>query len=305
MSNRRKFIQQLAWGSTGFLAAQFPGSLYAKDDFVQISILHTNDMHCHIEPFPESDSRNGGKGGMTRLSGIIEQFRAENPNTFLFDAGDMFQGTPYFNYYKGELMLKMMSKMGYDAGTIGNHEFDNGLEGIKNALPFAGFPILSSNYDFSDTILNGSFTDHKIFRKEDIKIGLYALGIELEGLVAKKNFGKTIYLDPIKKAQEMEFFLKKEKKCDMVVCLSHLGLEFKEQKVSDKTVAGETSYTDLIIGGHTHTFLEDAIEVKNAKGNPVIINQVGFGALFLGKIDFIFDRDKKVKTAVSGAHKNG
>lgn len=305
MSNRRKFIQQLAFGSAGFLAAQYPGSLYAKTDFARISILHTNDMHCHIEPFPESDSRNGGKGGMTRLSGVIEQFRAENQNTFLFDAGDMFQGTPYFNYYKGELMLKMMSKMGYDAGTIGNHEFDNGLEGINDALPFAEFPILSSNYDFSNTILNRSFVTYKTFLKEDIKIGLYALGIELDGLVAKKNFGETKYLDPIKKAQEMELFLKRDKKCDLVICLSHLGLEYKEQKVSDKIVASGTSHTDLIIGGHTHTFLSDAIQQKNAKGKPIIINQVGFGALYLGKIDFIFDRDKKVKTAISGSHKNG
>lgn len=305
MSNRRKFIQQLAWGSAGFLAAQYPGSIYAKDNFVQIRILHTNDMHCHIEPFPESDSQNGGKGGMTRLSGIIEKIRMENPNTFLFDAGDMFQGTPYFNYYKGELVLKIMSKMGYDAGTIGNHEFDNGLEGIKEALPFVGFPILSGNYDFSDTILNGSFLTHKTFVKEGIKIGLYALGIELDGLVAKKNFQETRYLDPIKTAREMELFLKKEKKCDLVICLSHLGLEYEEKKVSDRIIAGETSYTDLIIGGHTHTFLNDAIRTKNADGKPVIINQVGFGALLLGQIDFVFDRDKKIKMAVSSSRKNG
>ena len=305
MSNRRKFIRQLAWGSAGFMAAQFPESLYAKDDFVQISILHTNDMHCHIEPFPESDSRNGGKGGMTRLSGIIEQIRTEKPNVLLFDAGDMFQGTPYFNYYKGELVLKMMSKMGYDAGTIGNHEFDNGLEGIKSALSFAGFPVLSSNYDFSDTILKGSFPEHKIFEKEGIKIGLYALGIELDGLVAKKNFQQTRYLDPVKKALEMEFFLKKEKHCDLVVCLSHLGIEYHEEKVSDKVVASQTRFTDLIIGGHTHTFLKDAIRIKNADGKQVVINQVGFGALMLGQIDFVFDRDKKVKMAFSSTRNNG
>ncbi len=304
MSSRRKFIQQLAWGSVGFIAAQYPGSVYAKDDLVRISILHTNDIHCHIEPFPESDSRNKGQGGMTRLSGIVEQLRAKNPNTFLFDAGDMFQGTPYFNYYKGELVLKIMSKMGYNAGTIGNHEFDNGLEGIKEALPFANFSIISSNYDFSDTILRNSFLTHKTFVKEGIKIGLYALGIELDGLVTKKNFQETRYLDPVKTARKMELFLKEEKKCDLVICLSHLGLEYEEKKVSDKIIAGETSHTDLIIGGHTHTFLDDAIRVKNAAGKPVIINQAGFGALLLGQIDFVFDRDRKVKTAVSTSRKN-
>jgi len=304
MSNRRKFIRQLAAGTAGFLAAQYPDSVYAKDYILSISILHTNDIHSHIEPFPESDSRNGGKGGMTRLSGLIKKIRAETPNTFLFDAGDMFQGTPYFNYYKGELILKIMSKTGYDAGTIGNHEFDNGLEGLHSALPFAGFPVLSSNYDFSNTILYKSFLPYKTFQKEEIKTGLYALGVELDGLVSKKNFGETKYLDPVKKAQEMETFLKMEKKCDLVICLSHLGFEYKEKKVSDKIIASETSYTDLIIGGHTHTFLEDAVRVKNAKGEPVIINQVGFGALLLGKIDFIFDRDKKVKRFSSVSHQN-
>ncbi len=305
MSNRRNFIRQLAWGSAGFMAAQFPGSLYAKDDFAQISILHTNDIHSHIEPFPESDLRNGGKGGMTRLSGIVEQIRAKNSNTLLFDAGDMFQGTPYFNYYKGELVLKMMSKMGYDAGTIGNHEFDNGLEGIKNTLPFAQFPIISSNYDFSDTILKGSFPNHKIFVRDGIKIGLYALGIELDGLVAKKNFEQTRYLDPGEKAREMELFLKKEKHCDLVVCLSHLGFQYQGKKVSDKIVAAETHFTDLIIGGHTHTFLRNAIRTKNTEGKQVIINQVGFGALMLGQINFVFNRDKKIKMAFSSTRNNG
>lgn len=147
MNNRRKFIQQLALGTAGVMAAQFPKSLYAANDFVKISIMHTNDMHCHIDPFPANDTRNAGKGGMARLGSIVDKQRAENPNTLLFDAGDMFQGTPYFNYYKGELMLKVMSRIGYDAGTLGNHEFDNGLEGIKYAIPHAQFPIISSNYD--------------------------------------------------------------------------------------------------------------------------------------------------------------
>ncbi len=305
MSNRRTFIQQLAWGSAGFLAAQYPNSSYAKDDLVQVTILHTNDMHCHIEPFPESDPGNGGNGGMTRLAEIIQQLRTENNSVLLFDAGDMFQGTPYFNYFRGELVLKMMSRMGYDAGTLGNHEFDNGLEGLREALPFARFPILSSNYDFSDTLLHGSFVTHKTFVKDDIKIGLYALGVELDGLVAKKNFQETRYLDPIKTAKKMELFLKEEKKCDLVICLSHLGLEYKENKVSDKIIAAQTYCTDLIIGGHTHTFLDDALRMKNAAGKQVIVNQVGYGALMLGRVDFMFDRSRKIHADVSASYKNG
>lgn len=304
MSNRRKFIQQIALGSAGIVVAQYPWDLYANDDFVRISILHTNDMHCHIDPFPESDARNGGKGGMARLLSMIDHVREENPNTFLFDAGDMFQGTPYFNYYKGELMMKVMSRMAYDAGTIGNHEFDNGLEGLKNALPFAGFPILSSNYDFSETILNGAFRSCKTFEKGGIKVGVYALGVELDGLVSKKNYQETKYLDPVKKAIEMELFLKKEKHCDLVVCLSHLGFKYQEEKVSDQDIARETSYTDLIIGGHTHTFLNDAVRLENKKNNEVIVNQVGFGALVMGQVDFVFDKSRKIRMSVSSLRKN-
>lgn len=305
MNNRRKFIQQLALGTAGVMAAQFPKSLYAASDFVKISIMHTNDMHCHIDPFPANDKRNAGKGGMARLGSIIDRQRAENPNTLLFDAGDMFQGTPYFNYYKGELMLKVMSKVGYDAGTLGNHEFDNGLEGIKNAIPHAGFPIISSNYDFSDTILRGAFPEYKIFKKGGIKIGVYGLGIELAGLVTAKNYKATKYLDPVETALKMELFLKKDKKCDMVICLSHLGYQYKNHSVSDKVVAETVSYTDLIIGGHTHTFMKEPMATTNARGKKTVVNQVGFGALLVGHLDFVFDKTKKNKLVFSANRSNG
>lgn len=305
MSNRRTFIQQLAWGGAAFMAAQFPHSLYAGDDFLTLSILHTNDLHCHFEPFPMSDSRYAGKGGLTRLSGLVQQVRSKNPNVFLFDAGDMFQGTPYFNYFKGELILKVMSQMMYDAGTLGNHEFDNGLSGIQSALPFALFPLLSSNYDFSNTILNNAFLPYRIFEKEGVRLGVYALGIEMQGLVSKVNYGDTRYIDSVKTARKMELFLKKEAECDLVICLSHLGIQYKGNKVSDHVIAHETRYTDLIIGGHTHTFLEDAIRVKNKAGNPVVINQSGYGALMLGQVDFVIERGSRNKKVFTSSRTNG
>lgn len=305
MNSRRGFIRQLAVGSAGVLAAQFPGSVYAAADLAHITILHTNDIHCHIDPFPETDSTYGGRGGLARLAGMVSQVRAENPSTFLFDAGDTFQGTPYFNYYKGNLMYKLMSKIGYDAGTIGNHEFDNGLSGIKDAIVDARFSMIQSNYDFSGTILNDAFLKYKVYEKDGIRIGLYALGIEMEGLVAQKNYQETKYLDPIAVALKMESFLKHEKDCDLVVCLSHLGIQYKEEKVSDKIIASKTSYTDLIIGGHTHTFLEKPLETVNAAGQPIIINQAGFGGMVLGRIDFIFDRSRKVKRRITENKQNG
>jgi 5'-nucleotidase len=285
----------VATGTAGLSLGVLPFDLLASDNFTTISILHTNDMHCHIEPFTGADERYANKGGLARISELAKIQKEKNPNTLLLDAGDMFQGTPYFNYFKGELMLKVMSAAGYDAGTIGNHEFDNGLEGILQPLPNAAFPLINSNYDFSDTILEGKFPRYKTFKRSGITIGIYGLGIELNGLVGKKQYENTVYNDPLKVALEMERFLKNEKKCDLVICLSHLGLKYKSKKVSDLVLAEETSMTDLVIGGHTHSYLEKPIEMKNKDGKSVIVNQAWWGGMVIGKIDFVFERSKKKK----------
>jgi 5'-nucleotidase len=290
--DRRLFIRNMAAGAAGLSLGAVPFDLFANEDFTTISILHTNDMHCHIEPFTGTNERYANKGGLARIAEMAKIQKAKNENTLLLDAGDMFQGTPYFNYFKGELMLKVMSAAGYDAGTIGNHEFDNGLEGILNPLPNAQFPLITSNYDFSETILAGKFPRYKIFKRSGIKIGIYGLGIELDKLVGKKNYQNTVYNEPIQVAHEMENFLKNEKKCDLVICLSHLGLRYKNNKVSDVVLASETSFTDLIIGGHTHSYLAEPIVEKNKIGKPVIVNQAWWGGLVVGKIDFVFERSK-------------
>jgi 5'-nucleotidase len=186
-----------------------------------------------------------------------------------------------------------MSKMGYDAGTVGNHEFDNGLDDILSAFKYANFPIISSNYDFSDTVLANHVVPFHILKKGKIKIGIYGLGIELEGLVGKLNYGKTQYLDPVKTAQKMEHLLKKEHSCDLVICLSHLGYSFEQNKISDILLAPQTRYTDLIVGGHTHSFLEKPSVLKNINGKPILVNQAGWAALAMGKIEFIFDQTGK------------
>ncbi len=289
--NRRIFIRNVAGGAAALLAT--PMAMFASDDFITVTILHTNDLHSHVEPFEGAGKRDNGKGGLARISGLAKQVREENPNTLLLDAGDVFQGTPYFNYFKGTLMFQLMTLAGYDATTIGNHEFDDGLEGLSEAMPAAGFPIISTNYGFSDTILNGRVLPYQIFNKSGIKIGVYGLGIELQGLVAKANYGNTIYQDPLEVARKTERFLKNDEQCDLVICLSHLGLRYRERKVSDYVLAGETSFTDLIIGGHTHSFLNEPLALKNKEGRPVLVNQAGWGGLRIGKIDFIFERVKK------------
>ncbi|WP_346863078.1 metallophosphoesterase [uncultured Draconibacterium sp.] len=297
--NRRRFIRNGLIGAAGVSLSALPFDLLASDDFTILTILHTNDMHCHIEPFTGTNERYANKGGLARISELVKKQRAENPNTLLLDAGDMFQGTPFFNYFKGELMLKLMSEVGYDTGTIGNHEFDNGLQGIKDPLPHAKFPLITSNYDFSDTILNGAFESYKIFKRSGIKIGIYAVGIELDGLVGKKQYGNTVYNDPVAAAHKMEDFLKNQKKCDLVICLSHLGLKYRDKQVSDMVLAAETSMTDLIIGGHTHSYLAEPIVEKNKVGKPVIVNQAWWGGLVVGKIDFVFERSKNKQLVTS------
>ncbi|SHI99148.1 5'-nucleotidase [Tangfeifania diversioriginum] len=296
--NRRNFLRNTGIGAAGLTLGALPQNLYAWDDFATISILHTNDIHTHVEPFESSNPQYKGNGGLAKIAALAKSYRQKNPDTLLFDAGDMFQGTPYFNYFKGELIFKLMSEAGYNAGTIGNHEFDNGLNGILEPLPHAKFPLINSNYNFSDTILAGKFPRWKIFRQSGIKIGVYGLGIALSNLVSTTNIGNTIYNNPLKTALEMETFLKNDKKCDLVICLSHLGLRYNGNKISDMVIAAETSLTDLIIGGHTHTFLEQPIETKNKAGKPIIVNQAWWGGLVMGQIDFIFERNKKKKETV-------
>jgi 5'-nucleotidase len=293
MQNRRDFLRLLGVGAVGAVAMNTPLSALAADDLVHLTIIHTNDFHSHIDPFGNDVPRNAGEGGMAKRAALIKQIRSESQHVLLFDAGDIFQGTPYFNYYKAELDFKLMTLMGYDAATLGNHEFDNGLEGILSQLKFAGFPFITSNYDFSDTVLAGKTIPYKIFRCGGVKVGVYGLGIELQGLVDPKNFGNTRYLDPLQTALKMEKMLSEEHRTDLIICLSHLGYAYKDNKVSDQVIATQTYKTDLIIGGHTHTFLDKPDLIMNKTGKEVVVNQVGFGGLILGKVDFYFSREKK------------
>jgi 5'-nucleotidase len=188
-----------------------------------------------------------------------------------------------------------MSEMKYDAVTIGNHDFDNGLEGFSKQLPHANFPFLIANYDFTDTILKDKFKPYKVFNKGGIKVGVFGIGIELDGLVPKKLFGNTVYLDPIKKANHYASLLRNEEKCDLVICLSHLGFKYKNDKVSDMVLATQSRDIDLIIGGHTHTFLKKPVRIQNLENKEVLINQVGWAGINLGKIDFHFSQNNGSK----------
>jgi 5'-nucleotidase len=295
---RREFIQKTCAATAIVATGLSLSSFEKKSEIKKITILHTNDVHSYIDPFPADHPRNPGMGGVARRASLIEAIRKENKNVLLLDAGDIFQGTPYFNYYGGELEFKLMSMMQYDLATMGNHDFDNGIEGFYSQLPNAKFEFVSANYDFKNTILDGIVKPYKIFNKVGIKIGVFGLGVELEGLVDKKNYKETVYLNPEEKATEMADLLKNREKCDLVICLSHLGFKYKEEpeKICDILLAQKTKNIDLIIGGHTHTFLSKPITEKNLDGKQVIINQVGCYGLNLGRIDFYLTQDKKLQS---------
>lgn len=267
----------------------------------KLTILHTNDTHSRLEPFPMDGGRNQGLGGVAARSELINKIRQEQEHVLLLDAGDIFQGTPYFNIYKGEPEIKAMTAMNYDACTIGNHDFDAGMENLATQLTnHAKFPMLVANYDFTGTAMENKTQPYKIFKKGKLKIGVFGISIEGRGLIPDTLFGATKYLDPVQHANETADELKKNQSCDMVICLSHLGYQYKESnKVSDEVLAKETSNIDLIIGGHTHTFFDNPVTYKNKKGDDTIVNQVGWAGIVLGRLDFEFTKFSGKKLAKS------
>lgn len=292
--DRRKFLKQTTSASAFAALGGLTLPSFTTKKQTKITILHTNDTHSHIDPFEASHYRYANQGGVARRASVVTEIRKENPNTLLLDAGDIFQGTPYFNYFGGELEFKLMSMMNYDAATIGNHDFDNSIDGLYKQLPHAKFSFLSANYDFKNTVLYTHVKPYEVFVRDGIKIGVFGLGIELTGLVDPKMFKETKYLDPVEIAQDMSRILKEEEQCDLVICLSHLGYYYKRNpnKVSDLNLAKATKNIDLIIGGHTHTFLPKPTLVKNLDDENVLVNQVGAYGVNLGRIDFYFDADK-------------
>lgn len=300
--NRKTFLKTLSGGTLAAVLA--PNILFAQNyksaeekSVKKLTILHTNDQHSRIEPFDQSYTKNPNQGGFARRAGLIQSIRNKESNVLLVDSGDTFQGTPYFNFFGGEIEFRLMTMMGYEASTLGNHDFDNGLEGFLKVQPNAKFPFICSNYDFKNTLLEGQTIPYKILDKKGIKVGLFGLGVQLEGLVGKKNYGETKYLDPVEISNHYADFLKNEKKCDLVICLSHIGYEYDNDpnKICDKKLVTQTENIDLILGGHTHTFFKEPEIFKNKNGKNVLVNQVGWAGLLLGRLDYFFDDNKKIQ----------
>jgi 5''-nucleotidase/2'',3''-cyclic phosphodiesterase and related esterases len=258
-------------------------------DSIRVVILHTNDTHSQIEPTVISNLETSDMGGAARRLGMLQNIRGEEKNVLLFDAGDFCQGTPYFNFHNGRVEIDAMNRMNYDAVTLGNHEFDNGIDTLVAVLKNAKFPIVSSNYDVSQTPLKEFVKPYIIIKKFGLKIGVMAINVNPASLVMQNNYKGLIYNDPLVVAQQTSEFLKKKKKCDLVICLSHLGYSLRDNVPDDIKIAQNTQYIDVIIGGHSHSLLQNASET-NLDGKKVVIAQMGKSGLYLGKIDLTLEK---------------
>lgn len=256
----------------------------AAQSVKELQVFHTNDMYSRVEPFSEDyqDTLLAGKAGMVRRATFIKQQRELHPDLLLFDCGDFSQGTPYYNIYKGEVEVRLMNEMRYDAGTIGNHEFDFGLENMARLFRLADFPIVCANYDVTGTVLEGLVKEYVVLRRNGVKIGVFGLGTQLEGLVAKESYGDVKFEDPVSEAQRIADLLRTQEKCDVVICLSHLG--WQGDPYSDVELIENTRGIDVVLGGHSHSYFEVPAYYKNLDGVEVPLQQMGKHAAFVGKM---------------------
>jgi 5'-nucleotidase len=294
MINRRTFLTaSAAFGAT--LVGQPQALLKASAADTIITILHTNDTHSQIDPLPAND-KNAGKGGVARRATLVKRVRKENPNTLLVDAGDVLQGTPYFNFYKGEVEYKAMSAIGYDVGTLGNHEFDNGVEALAAALKFANFDLVSTNYDVKGTVLEQRIKPYVVKTVGGIRVGLFGLGISPVALITPDNFKGVTYIDPVEAARDAVKKLREQERCALVVCMSHLGYN-ANGKEGDSFLAAKVDGIDFIAGGHTHTFMQQPVTQTQPCGAKTLIFQVGKSGIYVGRVDFTFRGGKLAATS--------
>src|ERR1035437_10001677 len=266
-----------------FLFLFFSISVFSQQK-IKLVILHTNDTHSQVEPTEKSTLKTADMGGYARRMGVINQIRAAEKNVILVDAGDYSQGTPYFNFFNGRVEVDAMNRMKYDAITLGNHEFDNGIDTLAVVLKKAQFPILSSNYKLDKTPLFNLVKPYLILERGGLRIGILALDVNPKSLIIENNYKGLLYEDPTEKANEISTLLKKKEKCDVIICLSHLGADTTKMEVNDFEIARKTLFIDVIIGGHSHSMITN-ITVKDAAGKPIVIAQMGKSGLYLGKVE--------------------
>ena len=261
-------------------------------DKVKLVILHTNDTHSQVEPSEKSSLATSDMGGYARRMGVIEKIRSEEKNVLLLDAGDYWQGTPYFNFFNGRIEIDALNRMKYDATTLGNHEFDNGMDTLSAVIQNLSISLISPNYDVSNSVIRDFVKPWIVIKKAGLKIGVMALNVNPESLILESNIRDVNYIDPVAKAQEISEYLKNKEKCDLIICLSHLGSDKDSKSVNDFEIARKTKFIDVIIGGHSHTMLENT-KTQNAAGRDVIIAQMAKSGFYLGRIDLQLSKKQK------------
>ena len=295
MISRKEFLKKSLKLSAGAMLPMAVSGIMSGRPQDTITILYTNDTHARLDPFPQNATQFAGLGGISRRANVIKKIRRNQPNVLLLDAGDVFQGTPWFDVYGGEVDLKLMSEMKYDAMAVGNHEFDNGLDGFAEAAAKAKFPILAANYGVRGTPMN-EFVQRFIVKEiAGFRIGIFGLGIRLEGIMDKKLYGDVHYRSPYVWAEGMVNSLRKFHRCDFVICLSHIGYEYSDDRPDDLKLASTVPGMDLIIGGHTHTFLDAAVPVTNPNGETTLVTQMGHSGVRLGRIDLDISSGSSLK----------
>lgn len=261
---------------------------YAQKHLV---VLHTNDTHSCIMPLNPNlaDTAVAGRGGFLRRVAMIKEERAKNQDLLLIDSGDFSQGSPFYTMFKGDVEIGLMNLMGYDAATIGNHEFDFGLENMARIFKMAKFPVVCANYDFTGTCVEGLVKPYVIIKRNGLKIGLFGLSPQLEGLVDLSKCKGVTYLDPIEVGNRVAAELKHDKKCDVVICVSHLGW-LRPDEMGDQKLLASSKDIDLVLGGHSHSYFKALRYVNNADGKAVPVDQNGKNAMYVGKLMLSFDK---------------
>lgn len=256
-----------------------------------LEVLHTNDTHSCIMPLNPNlaDTAVAGRGGFLRRVAMIKEERAKNPDLLLIDSGDFSQGSPFYTMFKGDVEIGLMNLMGYDAVTIGNHEFDFGLENMARIFKMAKFPVVCANYDFTGTCVEGLVKPYVIIKRNGLKIGLFGLSPQLEGLVDLSKCKGVTYLDPVEVGNRVAAELKHDKKCDVVICVSHLGW-LRPDEMGDQKLLASSKDIDLVLGGHSHSYFKDLRYVNNADGKAVPVDQNGKNAMYVGKLTLSFDK---------------
>lgn len=261
---------------------------------ITLEVYHTNDMHSRVEPMPAHypDSTLAGRAGLVRRVTFMEQARRQDPELILLDCGDFSQGSPYYNLFKGSTEVEFMNLCGYDAGTIGNHEFDFGLENMARLFREARFPILIANFNTAGTLLEGVVKPYTILFRKGLKVGVFGVSTQMDGLVQQKNIGGLVYRNAVEAANEVAAFLKEQEHCDVVICISHLGWEEtpRRENPDDHYLALHSRHIDVILGGHSHTYFEQPKRLRNLDGQDVVVNQMGKHAAFVGHLTLTFEK---------------